>query len=394
MLQKREYSYYLGWSKKIRAIKILGGKCNSCEEDRPWLLTFHHINPKEKEATFRDFRGRRWPIIEKEIKKCILLCFNCHKEVHHINNCHRKSQINKLICLKFKQICHCEICGYKNCNDSIEFHHTHVKKFSVADFINRSKIFKNVSDLPSDLKKELNICKVLCSNCHHNEHFDIDKFNNNKDLIYNHNYKEVPKPINQEQMIKLYKQGFKRNEIARKIDCAKSTVSFRIKKLTSQGIMGSHYKISEKRIKKVLSRLIKKENGCWIWPGGHRKKYGIISFNEENKTREISVHRVLYEYLRNPIPRGLYLCHDCDNSLCCNPDHLFLSTTKFLGEYNKSKGKTHRTTGEKSGMHKLTSEQVKNIRNDNRKLINIAKDYEVVKSTISMIKNNKSRIYG
>ena len=30
--------------------------------------------------------------------------------------------------------------------------------------------------------------------------------------------------------------------------------------------------------------------------------------------------------MRGPIPRGMILCHRCDESRCCNPDHLFLGT--------------------------------------------------------------------
>ena len=38
------------------------------------------------------------------------------------------------------------------------------------------------------------------------------------------------------------------------------------------------------------------------------------------------VHRLVWERTNGPIPSGLHGLHWCDNSLCCNPDHLFLGT--------------------------------------------------------------------
>ena len=70
--------------RKENLIKVLGNKCCICGYDRTIdALEFHHLIPEEKEygiaaqGTCHD--------IEKdlaEIKKCILVCANCHREVH------------------------------------------------------------------------------------------------------------------------------------------------------------------------------------------------------------------------------------------------------------------------------------------------------------------------
>jgi predicted molibdopterin-dependent oxidoreductase YjgC len=74
---------------KRRLIDSLGGKCcicgyNNCDE----ALEFHHLNPDEKEFTFSKFRGniKGWATLVKEIRKCVVLCSNCHKEVHSVTS--------------------------------------------------------------------------------------------------------------------------------------------------------------------------------------------------------------------------------------------------------------------------------------------------------------------
>jgi hypothetical protein len=61
-----------------------GNKCAICGYDKcQRVLSFHHIDPSKKEFDLSS-RGltRSWKKIEEEIKKCILLCANCHIEVH------------------------------------------------------------------------------------------------------------------------------------------------------------------------------------------------------------------------------------------------------------------------------------------------------------------------
>ena len=62
--------------------KINGGKCRRCGYDRyGGALEFHHINPAEKDFTISNDRAKLEESIE-ESKKCVLLCANCHRELH------------------------------------------------------------------------------------------------------------------------------------------------------------------------------------------------------------------------------------------------------------------------------------------------------------------------
>ena len=75
------------WRKKIKHYMILamGEKCaccgyNNCQS----ALELHHILPSSKEISFSKIRTnpKNLDTIIKELKKCILLCANCHREVH------------------------------------------------------------------------------------------------------------------------------------------------------------------------------------------------------------------------------------------------------------------------------------------------------------------------
>ena len=59
-------------------------KCSMCPEDDPVCLDFHHRNPKEKEIGLSQVVRKGWGKnrILEEIKKCDVLCSNCHKKLH------------------------------------------------------------------------------------------------------------------------------------------------------------------------------------------------------------------------------------------------------------------------------------------------------------------------
>jgi hypothetical protein len=67
-----------------KAIEYLGGKCVYCGYDRcSAALDFHHFDEKTKSFGLSQ-RGltRSWERTKEELEKCILLCANCHRELH------------------------------------------------------------------------------------------------------------------------------------------------------------------------------------------------------------------------------------------------------------------------------------------------------------------------
>ncbi len=72
--------------KKIRqmAIDYKGGKCQICGYDRcDEAMEFHHLSGNKKDFGISQ-RGytRSWNRVKVELDKCIMLCANCHHEVH------------------------------------------------------------------------------------------------------------------------------------------------------------------------------------------------------------------------------------------------------------------------------------------------------------------------
>ena len=78
-----KYSQERWLQRKKEAIEYLGGKCVCCGYDKYYgALSFHHPNPEEKEIEWTKMRLITWKNVLKELDKCVLVCSNCHAEIH------------------------------------------------------------------------------------------------------------------------------------------------------------------------------------------------------------------------------------------------------------------------------------------------------------------------
>ncbi len=62
--------------RKKRALKFLGGCCKICSSQEK--LEFDHADPKKKKFTIAKFWSYSEKIFWDEVKKCQLLCKQCH----------------------------------------------------------------------------------------------------------------------------------------------------------------------------------------------------------------------------------------------------------------------------------------------------------------------------
>jgi len=72
--------------RKIMLVNLLGGKCNMCSYDYNLaVLEFNHLNPINKTHTLdsRKLANSSLEFCLEEVKKCNLLCSNCHREHHN-----------------------------------------------------------------------------------------------------------------------------------------------------------------------------------------------------------------------------------------------------------------------------------------------------------------------
>jgi hypothetical protein len=69
---------------KEEAIEYKGGCCQECGYDKyNGALEFHHLDPSKKDFTIGKVKSYSFnDVFKKELDKCILVCSNCHREIH------------------------------------------------------------------------------------------------------------------------------------------------------------------------------------------------------------------------------------------------------------------------------------------------------------------------
>jgi hypothetical protein len=70
--------------------------CIKCGQNHPATFDFHHIDSSTKEESVNKLiKNRAFKRAMEEVKKCIVLCANCHRIHHHDEHIARKAKKKK-----------------------------------------------------------------------------------------------------------------------------------------------------------------------------------------------------------------------------------------------------------------------------------------------------------
>jgi hypothetical protein len=91
------------------------------------------------------------------------------------------------------------------------------------------------------------------------------------------------------------------------------------------------------RCKYFLTKTVLTSSGCMEWQGARNQQgYGRAGINKKLWT----IPRAIYTYLiGGSIPKGMFVCHSCDNPPCINPEHLWLGTRQENNADSVKKGR-------------------------------------------------------
>lgn len=131
---------------------------------------------------------------------------------------------------------------------------------------------------------------------------------------------------------------------------------------------------------------VERREGCWGWSGNKNSDgYAVIG---RGTSRTVTASRVSWELHSGPIPRGLFVCHTCDNPECVNPAHLFLGTHANNMADMAEKGRS--TIGLRNPNVKLTEDKVRDIRDGSGTRKEKAERHGVSIETVYQIRTGKT----
>lgn len=128
---------------------------------------------------------------------------------------------------------------------------------------------------------------------------------------------------------------------------------------------------------------VRGEDECWPWVGVVLTN-GYGQFYSGGKT--LLAHRAVYQLTHGDAPGNLLVCHRCDYRACVNPAHLFLGTPADNSHDMSAKGRA--AAGERSGVNKVTDEDVREIRRlaaEGHRQRDIAARFDIVQGNVGMI---------
>lgn len=150
---------------KETCVNYMGGKCSRCHGKFELAqYAFHHLDPKEKDFNISEYRSASFLTIKPELDKCILVCHNCHHEIHHeiveksgytnkIKDNSERWNLSKQLHLEATGKDCCENCGYNT------------YKGSLCIILPEGVKRKNTIHFDKEYSDALKDSVVICQNC-------------------------------------------------------------------------------------------------------------------------------------------------------------------------------------------------------------------------------------
>lgn len=142
-------------------------ECKQCKENNPICLCFHHLENKKFTISKILKITMNKKRIEEEIRKCEILCHNCHRKQHsnplYLGNTKKDKLIREI---KQQNSCKCGESFYA----SLDFHHID----STTKIADLSTMKNNKKYTLTDILEEIKKCEVICANCHSKKHNGYD----------------------------------------------------------------------------------------------------------------------------------------------------------------------------------------------------------------------------
>lgn len=139
--------------------------------------------------------------------------------------------------------------------------------------------------------------------------------------------------------------------------------------------------------------LVEKTNTCWLWKGCTRGKRDHQHYGAFQRGEKLWIaSRASYDIFNGTIPDNMLVLHNCDNSLCVNPEHLRLGTHQDNMNDMKSRNRQASQSGENHGNNKLMEIDIMEIRilsGFSVSNVDIAKQFNISDGLVSMIVKGK-----
>jgi hypothetical protein len=140
---------------------------------------------------------------------------------------------------------------------------------------------------------------------------------------------------------------------------------------------------------------VRSPDECWEWKARAKTAFGYGRMTA-GRNVHLKSHRVSWTLANGQIPKGMNVCHSCDNPACCNPRHLFLGTHLDNVRDMMVKGRMRKPPlhhGEAHHAVAIPTSELPFIKSSRLTAKELAVRYNVSQKTIYRIKAGRTRVH-